>query len=97
MEKVFAEGFIFKRQDDAPDFVVGRLSIKASEAIDFIQKHEKNDWLNLNIKYGRSGNPYIELDTFEPKKKDNNQKPPAQQAQDIYDGNGDILDDEPPF
>lgn len=64
-EKIFADGFLFKRRENAPDFVVGRLSIKAEEAIAFIKKHEKNGWVNLDIKNGRSGNPYIELDTYE--------------------------------
>jgi len=66
-EKIFAEGFSFKRQENAPDFVVGRLSMKVAEAIAFLRKHEKNDWVNISIKYGRSGNPYCELDTYEPK------------------------------
>jgi hypothetical protein len=38
------------------------------DAIAFMRKHEKNGWVALNAKYGRSGNPYMELDTFEPKK-----------------------------
>lgn len=73
-EKIFAEGFSFKRQENAPDFVVGRLSMKVDEAIAFLRKHEKNDWVNISIKYGRSGNPYCELDTYEPKSKTPNAK-----------------------
>jgi hypothetical protein len=67
-EKIFADGFSFKRQENAPDFVIGRVSIKVDDAIAFMRKHEKNGWVNLNAKYGRSGNPYMELDTYEPKK-----------------------------
>ena len=37
------------------------------DAITFLRKHEKGGWVNLNAKYGRSGNPYMELDTYEPK------------------------------
>jgi hypothetical protein len=66
-EKVFAEGFIFKRRDNAPDFVIGNISIKVDEAIAFLRKHEKNGWVNLNAKTARSGNPYLELDTWEAK------------------------------
>ena len=66
-EKVFADGFSFRRNEKAPDFVVGNLSIKADEAIQFINSHKREGWVNLSIKYGRSGNPYIELDTFVPK------------------------------
>ena len=36
-EKIFADGFNFKRRDNAPDFVVGNLSLKAEEAIQFIK------------------------------------------------------------
>ena len=66
-EKIFADGFSFKRNENAPDFVVGRLSMKAEEAIAFIRQHEKRGWVNLNIKTARSGNHYVELDTYEPK------------------------------
>lgn len=66
-ETIFADGFVFKRNEKAPDFVVGRLSIKVDEAVAFIREHNKNGWANLNIKQARSGNYYIELDTFDPK------------------------------
>jgi hypothetical protein len=65
-EKIFADGFSFKRNEKAPDFVVGRLSMKSDDAVAFIRQHEKNGWVNLNIKTARSGNHYVELDTYEP-------------------------------
>ena len=65
-EKIFAEGFSFKRNEKAPEFVVGRLSLKVDEAVAFIKDHQKNGWVNLNIKTARSGNHYVELDTYEP-------------------------------
>jgi len=68
-EKIFADGFSFKRSENAPDFVVGRLSLKVDEAIVFIKENEKKGWVNLNIKTARSGNYYVELDTFDPKGK----------------------------
>ena len=66
-EKIFADGFSFKRRDNAPEWVVGNLSIKADEAIAFIKNNTKNGWVNLNINYSQSGKAYVELDTFEPK------------------------------
>lgn len=63
-EKIFADGFIFKRNPKAPTFVVGRVSMKVEEAINFLKTHEKNGWVNVDIKEARSGNHYIELDTF---------------------------------
>jgi len=65
-EKIFADGFSFKRNEKAPDFVVGRMSMKADEAVAFIRQHQKNGWVSLNIKTARSGNHYVELDTYEP-------------------------------
>ena len=32
-EKIFADGFLFKKKETAPDFVVGALSLKADEAV----------------------------------------------------------------
>ena len=66
-DKIFADGFSFKRQENAPDFVVGRLSLKVDDAVAFMKQHAKTGWVNLNIKTARSGNHYVELDTFEPK------------------------------
>lgn len=66
-EKVFADGFSFKRQESAPNFVVGSLSMKVDEAIQFMKDNERKGWVNLQIKQARSGNYYIELDTWQPK------------------------------
>jgi hypothetical protein len=70
VEKIFADGFLFKRNEKAPDFVVGRLSIKVEDAIAFMHQHQKNGWVNLGVKTARSGNYYIDLDTFEAKTQD---------------------------
>ena len=76
-ETIFADGFSFKRQDNAPDFVVGRLSIKVEDAKKFFDTYHKNGWVNLNVKTARSGNYYLELDTFEPKKSGSEPTPVA--------------------
>jgi len=67
-EKVFANGFSFKRREGAPEFVIGQQSIKVDEAIAFLKENQKNGWVNLNVNKARSGKLYVELDTFEPKK-----------------------------
>lgn len=76
-EKIFADGFSFKRSENAPDFVVGRLSMKVDEAISFMKSNEKKGWINLNIKTARSGNHYVELDTYEPKGKVETEEAPS--------------------
>lgn len=66
-EKIFANGFSFKRNNNAPDFIIGKQSIKVDEAVAFLQAKQKNGWVNLEIKQAKNGNYYMELDTWEPK------------------------------
>jgi hypothetical protein len=63
-EKTFAKGFIFKKAENAPDFVIGNLSIKVDEAIEFIKSNENNNWVNLDIKKSKDNKFYIELNTY---------------------------------
>jgi hypothetical protein len=71
-EKVFADGFSFSTREGQPDFVVGRVSVKIEDAIPFLNEHgSARGWVNLNVLIGRSGKPYVELDTFEPKNNTN--------------------------
>jgi hypothetical protein len=67
-DKVFADGFIFKRSDNAPEWVVGKLSVKVEDAIAFLQANAKNGWVNLNINSAKSGKFYMEVDTWEKSK-----------------------------
>ena len=66
-EKVFTDGFIFKRKENAPEFVVGSQSINVNDAIAFLQANQKNGWVNLDIKQSKNGKYYCELDTWQPK------------------------------
>lgn len=84
-EKIFADGFVFKRNENAPDFVVGRVSIKVDDAVAFIKEHQKNGWVNLGVKQARSGNYYMELDTFEAEKKNSTQKPTKKATEEEHD------------
>lgn len=66
-DNIFAEGFYFKRREDAPEFVIGRLSIKLEDAIPFLEANVKNGYVNLNVLKSReTGSPYMTLDTYEP-------------------------------
>ena len=65
-EKIFADGFSFKKRENQPDFVVGRMSIKVEDALAFLKERSTNGWVNLNINQARSGNYYCELDTWNP-------------------------------
>jgi hypothetical protein len=88
-EKIFADGFSFKRRENAPDFVVGRVSIKVDEAIAFLKKHQSNGWVSLNTNKSKQGTYYMELDTFVP-----TQKSTTTYAQpEVIE----VEEDEPPF
>jgi hypothetical protein len=65
-DKIFADGFSFKRRENAPEFVIGCMSVKVDTAIEFLKSNQKNGWCNLDVKIARSGNMYVELDTFVP-------------------------------
>ena len=68
-KKVFADGFMFKMNPNSPEWVVGSLSLKAEEAIEFIKNNTDKGWVNLKINIGKSGKPYVELDTWKPEPK----------------------------
>ena len=86
-EKVFADGFLFKRRENAPDFVIGNISVKVEEAVAFLNTHSKNGWVNLNVLNSQAGKPYIELDTFVPTQKGNQVK---QEVAEIEVDGGDL-------
>jgi len=66
-DKVFIDGMIFKApHPKAPDFVKGTLSVKVSEFYVFCQQHQKEGWLNIDLKVSQAGKYYAELNTFKP-------------------------------
>lgn len=69
-EKIFAEGFRFEKpREGSPEFVKGRLSIKAPEAIAFLERYQNNGgWVNIDLKKSQGGKLYLELNTWQPKK-----------------------------
>tara|TARA_R110000822_G_scaffold28198_2_gene83904 strand:- start:143 stop:406 length:264 start_codon:yes stop_codon:yes gene_type:complete len=72
-DKIFADGFIFKKKNpNAPEWVIGNISIKVQEAINFLNTHKKDGWINLSVLTSKAGKPYVELDTFKPEKKSSN-------------------------
>jgi hypothetical protein len=82
-EKNFAKGFIFKRNANAPGFVVGNISVKVDEAIAWLQANQSNGWANLKVNQAQNGNYYIELDTWQPKS--GGQTPPAKKEEVNHD------------
>lgn len=69
-DKIFADGFIARRNDNAPEYVLCNLSIKCDEAISFLQQHNNRGWVNIAVKRGKTGKVYCELDTYTPNRAD---------------------------
>lgn len=71
-EPIYANGFIGKRFENDPDFLVTRLSISKDDAIAFIEKHANAEgWVNLEIKKGRDAGKFnITLNTYKGSKSD---------------------------
>ena len=96
-EKVFADGLIAKRRDNAPDYVIVNLSVKVDEFIAFLRNNERNGWVNLGVKRGRTGNLYTELDTFDPKKKEEVASHPQKPHRSAEETARPMLEQEPSF
>jgi hypothetical protein len=61
------KGILFKEpHPNAPDFIVGKLSIKKDDFIEYLKDKGNNGWVNLEIKLSRDGKTYIELDDWKP-------------------------------
>lgn len=76
MEKQFVDGLIFKLPSEkSPDFVRGRLSIKTVEFIKYLQEHDNNGWVNVDLKVSQNGKPYTELNTWKPENKSEEEVP----------------------
>jgi len=66
-DKEFADGLIVKKPSDkAPDFVKFSISIKRKELIAWLSG-KSDDWINLQVKEGKSGKWYSEVDNWKPK------------------------------
>lgn len=67
-DKIFVNGMVVKRNDNAPEYVLANLSIKRADLIDFLRQQD-SDWLNVALKRAKSGKCYAELDTWKPSEK----------------------------
>ena len=90
-EKIFVDGLYFNRKHpNAPDFVLGSLSIQPKQLIEWMRKHHEsvNDkgYFRLDVNESRQGKTYVALSTWKP----GEQKKPD-------DGFDDGFDDDVPF
>lgn len=74
-EKIFASGCYFDRREQAPDWVVGRISINVDKFVEWLSEQDRSEkgYVNLNVHRKRDGSSYyVELDTWRP---DTNRQP----------------------
>ena len=58
-------------KDEAPEFIKAKVGIKVDEFITFLKENAKpSGWINFEMKESQDGRYYFELDTSEPKAKD---------------------------
>lgn len=63
----FVNGLIVKKpHENAPDFIIGKLSFKVDEFIDTLKEHNNNGWFNVEIKESKKGSYYAEIDNWKP-------------------------------
>jgi hypothetical protein len=79
-DPIWADGFSFKRNENAPDFVVGNISVNIENAKKYFDEQGDNGWVNFQVKQSSSGNYYCEHDTWKPTKQ-NSPKPSGKKVQ----------------
>ena len=63
----FINGLIVKApNENAPEYVKAKLSIKREELIGWLQS-ESGEWINADIKVSQGGKWYVAVDTWKPK------------------------------
>jgi hypothetical protein len=65
----FADGIYFnKKNDNAPDFIIGSVNFHPDRFIPWLKAQKKNDkgYVKTQIKISKGGSIYFELDTWQP-------------------------------
>ncbi|WP_312237349.1 hypothetical protein [Stenotrophomonas sp.] len=65
-DKKFIDGLLVKApRDGAPEYVVGKLSLKREALIGWLQQQD-GEWINADIKVAQNGNWYAQVDDWKP-------------------------------
>lgn len=65
-ELQFVNGLFFRKpHEKAPEYVIGKLSAKREELINFLQS-QNGEWVNMEIKESKQGKVYIAIDSYKP-------------------------------
>ncbi len=79
----FIEGLLAKAPNDkAPEYVKAKLSIKREDLIGWLKQRD-DEWINADVKVGRSGNWYVAVDAWKPNSEKSGQsyRPQRQERQ----------------
>ena len=64
-ENIFVNGMMIKpRNEKAPEWIKGSISVKCDEFAMFMNDHQVNGWLNIDIKKSKGGKTYLALNTY---------------------------------
>ena len=61
----FPQGLIIKKPDNAPDFVIAKMSIKKDEFIKYLHDQD-GEWVNFDLLNSKQGKPYAKINTWKP-------------------------------
>ena len=88
----FVNGLIVKKpHQNAPDFIIAKLSFKIEDFTETMELHGDKGWFNVEVKESKKGSYYAEVDTWKP----NTNQEPQTPAEDVSQENDD--DSELPF
>ncbi len=86
-DKKFIDGLLVKApRGNAPEYVVGHLSLKREELIAWLQQ-QNGEWINVDLKIANSGKWYAQVDDWKPDRQRGSggsgrqQQAPRQQSQ----------------
>lgn len=66
MEKTYLKGLFTKKpHQNAPDFIKAKISIKRLDLIEELQSRSE-EYINLDMKEGKDGSYYTQIDTWKP-------------------------------
>ena len=64
---IYAKGFFCEKpRENAPDFIIARVSVKVPDAVAFLNAHANaSGYVNMDMLQGNNG-PYLKLDEWKP-------------------------------
>lgn len=71
MDKKFIDGLFFDRNEKAPEYVKGKISIQVEKFIKYLTENvNEKGYVNIDLKQSQNGKYYAELNTWKPEKKE---------------------------